>query len=368
MSDPKAITMRDLARLASCSANTISLALRDSPRLNSETRARIQELARRHGYRINPLVSAFVQSRGAPMPTQTIALLTKFASADDRQTSSTVFTLELLAGMAARAAEIGFLLEEFSTALPGAPDSERLNQILIARGIRGVILVPSGSLAQSFPALDWRHFSVVAAGFHARQWPVHRVALDQARSVELCLEQLTLRGYQRIGLAVTRDQDPRTNYTAAGAFLSWQLRQPERNRIPFIPVDHYYVPSDALEAWILEHRPEAVIFNDIPSIDSIDSINTRHGLNVIPLAINFVERPGLGGVVPGVAQLGKTSVSVLARELYLNHYGFPELPEVTLVCGQWREGERLRRLVPIDPSEQMRIHPSPTPLPSSPLS
>ncbi len=46
----KAVTLKDLAELAGCSKNTVSLALRDSRRISAETRRRIKRLAGKHEY------------------------------------------------------------------------------------------------------------------------------------------------------------------------------------------------------------------------------------------------------------------------------------------------------------------------------
>ena len=50
-------TMADVARAAGVSKNTISLALRGSPRVAEETRRRIAETAEAMGYRLNPTVA-----------------------------------------------------------------------------------------------------------------------------------------------------------------------------------------------------------------------------------------------------------------------------------------------------------------------
>ena len=46
-------TIDDIARLAKVSPSTVSRALNDSPLINAGTRRRIQELARKHQFRIN---------------------------------------------------------------------------------------------------------------------------------------------------------------------------------------------------------------------------------------------------------------------------------------------------------------------------
>ena len=52
------ITQKDIAIPANVSPMTVSLALRDSPRLSSETRRHVQEVAKENGYRPDPVLAA----------------------------------------------------------------------------------------------------------------------------------------------------------------------------------------------------------------------------------------------------------------------------------------------------------------------
>jgi len=60
MSDKAKLTIRDIARMANVSRSTVSLALNDSPRINSETKARIQKLMDEVGYRPNAMARGLV--------------------------------------------------------------------------------------------------------------------------------------------------------------------------------------------------------------------------------------------------------------------------------------------------------------------
>ncbi|MBC8008848.1 MAG: LacI family DNA-binding transcriptional regulator [Burkholderiales bacterium] len=346
------INMRDLALFAKCSVNTVSLALRGSHRISMETRDRIQKLADTHGYRPNPMVTALISSRRKSMAPQTIAFLTKFPQPFLGAPDQPVFFAKLLAGMTDKAEALGFRLEEFAAATPDAPEGADLTRLLLARGIRGVLLFPSGDLSVSFPRLDWSQFAVVAAGFQAGQWPVHRTTTDQGRGIEQCVENLSARGYRRIGLALTRALDPRWSYTASGRFFAWQALQPQPQRIPLIPTDREPATDEEFTTWVLQHRPDAVILHLDSMIDLLASIKKRHRLDVLPVLIGPTTRNDVAGVVPCPEELGRTSISVLARELYMNHYGIPKTPEVTMVGGKWRDGARLR---PLPASEEFAM-------------
>jgi len=329
--------MKDLAHRAKCSVNTVSLALRDSPRISEKTRTHIQKLAQETGYRPNPLISALVSTRSKASE-QTIALLTKFPVPFSELRDYGRFEAELHRGIKEKASELGFRIEEFPTAVAGAPSAERLTGILRARGILGVLLFPSGDIEVNFPALDWKHFAVVAAGFHANQWPMHRTALDQGRSVEQCLTRLTELGFKRIGFGLTRQLDPRWNYAASGRFVVWQMGQPVKNRVPLVPGSDEFPDKEHFEKWLVQHRPDAVILKAEGYVSGVKAVNAKHGLKILPVVITATPDERLAGAPARPDLLGRTSISVLARELYLNHFGIPETPEVTLVSAKWQDG------------------------------
>src|SRR5207249_1372261 len=75
-------TLEDVAKAAGVHRTTVSLSLRDHPRIPLETRDRVKAVARRLGYKINPLVSALMQSRrsGKPVKHATLAYVTNYAT------------------------------------------------------------------------------------------------------------------------------------------------------------------------------------------------------------------------------------------------------------------------------------------------
>jgi hypothetical protein len=77
---PAHATLQDVATRTGVHRTTVSLALRDHPRIPAETRARVRAAAEALGYRINPLVSALMQSRrtGRAVKHVTLAYVTNY--------------------------------------------------------------------------------------------------------------------------------------------------------------------------------------------------------------------------------------------------------------------------------------------------
>jgi DNA-binding LacI/PurR family transcriptional regulator len=154
-------TMADLAAIAGVSAITVSRALSDSPLVNAETRARIREIASRHGYAFN------VSARNLRLRrSMTVAVVVEMTPSPERQMSG-AYPLDLLGGITQELTSRGYsvLLTSLQTAVPPA--------VLAADG---VILLGQGAHEEAMhqvqawgrPLVVWgavsRHASQVVVG------------------------------------------------------------------------------------------------------------------------------------------------------------------------------------------------------------
>ena len=95
-------TMADLARLAGLSKITVSRALADSPLVNPETRDRIRELAREHGYKLN------ISARNLRLRrSHTVAVIVEMKPSTDR-TMFDPYPLGLLGGISQELTAAGY--------------------------------------------------------------------------------------------------------------------------------------------------------------------------------------------------------------------------------------------------------------------
>lgn len=141
------VTMSDIAAKLELHPSTVSLALRDSPRIAEATRARVQAVAAAMGYRVNPYVSALMSPRrrgDSPSISPVIALVTAGKTPDESKYGYIV--RQFISGCETAAQDLGFRTEHFWIG-EAALTAERLNRILCNRGIRCAILLSSG---------DWR--------------------------------------------------------------------------------------------------------------------------------------------------------------------------------------------------------------------
>lgn len=125
------VSLKTLAEAAGVSCTTVSLALRNHPRISEATRTRVQRLAVQKGYHPNPelkrLMHLLRDSRGKNTTTVLACVHDDTASP------------EVLSALQARAAARGYRVDLFPWT--GAPvEATRLDRIFNTRAIRGVFL------------------------------------------------------------------------------------------------------------------------------------------------------------------------------------------------------------------------------------
>lgn len=339
-------TLQDVAKRAGVHRSTVSLALRDSPRISKEVRTTIQALAKSMGYRINPLVATLMRSRrsGHEVKHVCLAYITNYPTRygwrpphHDRP--------DYFPGAAQRALELGYKLEHFWLAEPGMSPT-RMSDILSSRAITGVLIgrLPPG---QSHIELRWERFAAVALGFTMKAPGMHHVAQDPFSATSLVMEQCIARGYQRIGFVFSEaDDSPRMGDRMLGAYFRQQFRLAPANRIP--PCE--YLPGEQMKPtffrWLERHKPDALV---VTHGEPILSWLHEAGLNPptdIGLAtpINDYPQQGVAGVHNDPTELGALATDMLVGMLHRGELGLPSEPHFVLSPGGWLEGNTLRPL------------------------
>lgn len=107
------ITLKDLAQKLGVSHTTVSLALRNHPSISSERKKEVSALARKLGYRPDPMLSALVAYRQTLRPQAfqgVLGWLTNYPTGDGWRVGQQV---GYHAGALRRAKELGYELAEF---------------------------------------------------------------------------------------------------------------------------------------------------------------------------------------------------------------------------------------------------------------
>lgn len=338
MPTPSHITMQDVARAAGVHQTTVSLALRNDPRLPVKTRERIQGLAEKLGYRPDPMLAAlnfYRASRHVVKAPPTMAFLFNLSDA-----SELVWKVALklfLEGARAQATALGYHLEEFYVG-HDADAGRKMQRILRARGITGVILAAFGDLTMEFH-LDWPDFSAVAIESQHLRLSLHTVSTHQYAITREAIRQLRLLGYRRIGLAVWANEEIYLKNAYSGGYFVEQALWPELAAIPPLVFNwstHEQFSRD-IGPWAKAHRCEVVIgnWNNIPAVLNLAGVRVPRDVAVASLDV----MPGSGGAQAGMRQnhrvVGERAVEQLASLMRSHVRGLVPVPNTTLIEGEW---------------------------------
>lgn len=329
-------TLEDVARAAGVHRTTVSLALRNHPRIPLATRERVKGIADKLGYRINPLVSALMQSRrtGKAVKHTTIAYVTNYPTRfgwmpqyHDRP--------NFFPGAADRAGELGYKLEHFWLAEPGMTP-RRFCDMLSTRGINGLIIgrLPPG---QSALELEWERFSCVALGMTLRSPVLHHVTENHFDTVWQSMWRCRERGYKRVGFVFSDVNDsPRVGDRWLGAYLRKQLEFPEQDRLPVCPNN----PTDeaTFRAWFAKHKPDAILANDPRRLtDWLKNLGLVVPKDVGVVALEHRRDLDCTGIYYDPAKIGGLAVEMLVGLMHRNETGVPAVQHEILLTGEWQE-------------------------------
>jgi len=334
--DNAPMTLRGLAKLAGCSATTVSLALRSDPSLPVATQDKIKQLAARNGYKRNAVVSSLMtQLRFYKQHRYKEKLAVLTWGEDPYKTKQNVRGIELHEGLRARANTLGYDIGFFWANAPGLTGA-KLTKMLYSRGIRGVI-VTSKQHPRGHLSLEWRHFAAATTSYTILRPNLHRAAPSFFQGMVECLRQLRRRGYTRVGYANLTGQEDQVNDGWLAGYLTYAYRSKQEISVP--PLLQAKHDKKAFAAWLREYKPDAVVSCLPAYADMMEEL----GYNV-PGDIGFVNLDCIPAAEPysGINQLrrevGARTVDLVVEQIECNELGLPARPKTTSVEGVWHNG------------------------------
>jgi LacI family transcriptional regulator len=336
------VTLADVARKAGVHPTTVSVALRDSPRIPRATRSRLKRIASQMGYVPDPGAQKLASYRGdvgTPTSLIPIAYVTNWHT---RWGWQEVIAHPLFyTGAQKRAGELGLSIEHFWL---GEPDltHQRLNQILESRGINGIVLASHVREIDEEVRLDWDRFSAVKIDYIPHRPALPIVTNDQISIVRLAVEKATDAGYERIGFVIDEGWEVTVDNLLCTGFLGQQrFFSPDQRIKPLVLSER---PEQTLDEWITANRPEVIISYSGLVLPTLQAIGLKVPDDIAFIDI-FVEDDS--GQIAGVRQnceaVGAIAIGLLADRIRNNMCGIPEIPTRTLVEGSWIDGKSLPR-------------------------
>ncbi|EIP97636.1 transcriptional regulator [Opitutaceae bacterium TAV1] len=337
-------TQADIARNLKLNQATVSLALRGHTSIPEPTRERVRREAERVGYRPNSYVSSLMSHIRAGRPLKDrgcIAVMVDAKSESDWWSLGETYRW-YQTGMARQAERLGFALEFFFLGQQGMRP-ERVDEILYARGIRGLVLgAPCREHKTEPVSIHWERYACVTTGYSWGQ-PVDRVANDQYGNVLIAYAELLGRGYRRIGMSLSVENLRARGSRWLGGYAQSEQEYFGGQRMPVFFDSPERPPVETFRAWLDEYRPEAVITLTGQELEWLQALKKR-----VPEDIGLVTviRPH-DSVCSGVEErnelIGAVTMEQVVTQIMRNGQGLPVQARLTLVEGEWVEGGTLRK-------------------------
>jgi LacI family transcriptional regulator len=337
---PRVPTIRSLARQLQLSTATVSEALRDSPRVKTTTRVRVQRAAQRAGYCPNPLLGAALSAVRRACHENYRGNIALIDLAENGRTELMLFHREIVAGTKARANALGFDTDLFwvgdrSSALP----PNRLRAVLDARGIRAMVILPL-NVAQDLGNFDFSRFAAVQMDHCLVRPHLHTVLPDHYVSMLHALERLRERGYRRIGLCLEGRKDEWLKKKWSAAFTAF-FRGQDAVLEPLIASE--FTRATFL-AWFQHQKPDLIVGHRQTMVEWLEEIHVRVPEDVGFFNLNVTERTGpCAGLDLQPRRLGAAAVETVIGMLHRQERGVPECPLTTTLEAMWVEGPTIHR-------------------------
>jgi len=331
-------TQADIAKQLGVSAMTVSMALRNHPRISPVMCLKVQDAARKLGYRADPLLSHWGEMRWKRSRLGFRGVLAYISSQERPEATSPGF------GEAkSLAKQLGYEVQPFCSSEKNSP--ERLGHQLYHRGIRGVLIerVESQPFHETFP---WNQFAAVECNYGYSDLPCHRVGLERYNEVVTAWKKAVETGHRRIGLVLLREQKSTDRDTRVGAMDYCQQHLfSHLPRLPLTLAPGWFAPEAAvkqLRSMIQRQRPDALIlFNGffVHLCRTIDPMILKR-TSLINLMLQN-QQGDETGLLEDPKIVARTSVHLLDSMLRSGQIGRPESRQVILMAKQWVEGSTL---------------------------
>jgi LacI family transcriptional regulator len=339
--------MQDIATAAGVGKATVSLALRDDPRLKEATRRRIQKIAQEMGYRANAVVANLMAQLRASKAPKFQATLGLINAAPEKHLLEGVHTFhEWVTGCLNRARQLGYGFDEFWLHEPGVTPA-RLVKILESRNIRGLVIaavLDHGRLPEEFSEI-WNRFASVVVGIQTTHPPLHFACNDQYSTALHAVHETLLLGYRNPALVISPKMDELLDYRFSSGFLAAKHELPQRRILA--PFHYAEAAQQSFAAWFRKNRPDVILTVHDQIKEWLQQMKVK-----VPQEVGLVHLDRTSNLEnwAGMKQnndlVGMSAVDILIGQLHRNESGTPPFTKCVLVESTWMNGPTVRQQKP----------------------
>lgn len=342
--------MGAVAKEAGVAKSTVSLALRNDPRVAEAQRRRIQKLASKMGYQTNALVARLMAEMRRARKQRHVATLAVINAIPLEHAHKKISHMEnLVDGIRQRSEQLGYTLDHFLLLDPKVrPD--RLARILQARGIQGVAIYGIWNESDLHGCQPiWDQFPCVTIGFRLKTPPLNFVEIDHYASAMSACDRLRSLGYQRTGIVLTQWLDEVMEHRLIAGYRS-SFRVGEEHA-PILLLDNPDPDGRTLAKskrrffeWIRKYRLDSFICISKYLLDWVKEmgIGVPKEMGAILLDLPREFRGIAAGMETPQEWSGMIAVDMLVGQIHRSERGVPAFQRGTLVESQWRPGPTVR--------------------------
>lgn len=324
-------SLRQVAEAAGVSTMTVSRAFRKNASVRPAVRARILELAQKMGYapdpRITSVMGALVR-RSQPSYRETLAYIGYQVSTDNAHME------RFHKGAVRRAVDLGYRLDSFWLKEKTMSFS-RLDRMLRARNIRGLIIGPPLYQAHGHVRLGWNRYVAVTMGSSLWKPRLNRVQHHHYMGMILALRIVRQHRGKRIGLVISSLLNSRGQGSLISSFLTNQAGpSAELSRRVHLYTDW---DKNRFTAWLKQTRLDVIICGQLDEVRRIEPYTAEYGFRIVCMDV-ISEGTAVAGIDQHYEVIGSHAVDLVLSELQHRKFGLPEHPKTLMIEGSWCEG------------------------------
>jgi DNA-binding LacI/PurR family transcriptional regulator len=345
----KRITMRDVAERLGVSHTTVAMALRNHHTISPQRREQVRVMAEKMGYRPDPFLSSLAAYRKQISPVKVqgaVAWINHWQQPRDLREKGEYIT-GIWRGASKTADRFGYHLDDIHWSADCSV--KRFEQILLARGVRGVLIPPHNKIPD-WGDLDWSKFSIVRFGLSVPNPDSNLVTVDHFRAVVMAVQRIKEYGYTRIGLVVGEEYNLRLGGSNVGGFLCAQDMLRLKPALPPLKTEYgsrsageLTTQKSALRQWLKKYTPDAILTTDAEIPGLIRELGYHIPNDIAVAGTTVHDIPVDAGIEQHSEAVGRIAMETLAKQMNVNECGEPPDPTRILVEARWKDGKSLPR-------------------------
>lgn len=341
---------KDIAKALGTTQATVSRALRGDRTISEAMRRRVNKTASKIGYHHNTYLTVLMSNmrkRKSLNELGVIGLLIEAPTQTEWYKNQAYRIFHQ--GVLQRGWELGFKIENFFL-MNSRTGSDRINNILTARGINGIILAPPYHGNRTIN-LQWEYYAAIGVGFGWEKQELNRVVYDQLHNYVLAFNTLRDRGYRRIGtvLGETFVHGNRHGSKWFSGYADCQCTIPENERIPIFekesPPASEITPENIektnrfrFRKWYSQWEPDALLTMVGHEKQWLDMLKLRVPQDIGLACIGYAAIPDCAHIDANGRIVGSTALEQVTAQIIRNEFGPPEIPKTTMIEGRWVDG------------------------------